>query len=104
MSLMQMLKGHDWYYAYSDDHRYWTAGRKSEADIRARLSKTDCPYTLKELRMAVQNMIVERFSEETPGEWYPNPRKYSSTAPVSRSDLIHEADQVQILGWIESQK
>lgn len=22
-------KGHDWYYNYSDDHRFWIAGQKS---------------------------------------------------------------------------
>jgi len=25
----KLLKSHDWYYAYSDDHRYWTAGCES---------------------------------------------------------------------------
>lgn len=29
----QMLKNHDWYYMYSDDHRYWTKGRQERAEI-----------------------------------------------------------------------
>jgi len=27
--LEEHLKNHDWYYTYSDDHRYWTAGCES---------------------------------------------------------------------------
>ncbi len=29
LELEELLKHHDWYYAMSDDHRYYTAGRKS---------------------------------------------------------------------------
>ncbi len=104
MSLMKMLKNHDWFYGYSDDHRYWTAGVESEKKIKSRLSETNCPYSMKQLRMAVNDMILENFAEETPGEWYRQPRKYKSIAPVYRSDLIFKADQVQILAWIEAQK
>ena len=28
------LKNHDWYYAYSDDHRSYSAGRRNEALLR----------------------------------------------------------------------
>lgn len=28
-----MLKHHDWYYHFSDDHRWYTAGRKQWTDI-----------------------------------------------------------------------
>ena len=33
--LRKMLETHDWYYDYSDDHRYWTRGRDEARDIRA---------------------------------------------------------------------
>lgn len=29
-----MLTQHDWYYAYSDDHRVWSAGIKAEKRIQ----------------------------------------------------------------------
>lgn len=29
----QKCKYHDWYYAYSDDHRYWMAGEKSIKEL-----------------------------------------------------------------------
>ena len=53
--------------------------------------------------MAVQVMVVEDFKEEEPGCWYRQPRKYKNIASVSRKDLMHRADQVQVLAWIESQ-
>jgi hypothetical protein len=53
--------------------------------------------------MAVQEMVVEDFAEETPGNWYRQPKVYKNVAPVKRSQLLHRADQVQILAWIESQ-
>ena len=29
------LAAHDWYYAFSDDHRVWLRGTKQEDDLRA---------------------------------------------------------------------
>lgn len=31
VDLEKRLKDHDWYYAYSDDHRVWMSGEKSRA-------------------------------------------------------------------------
>lgn len=31
----QLLSRHDWYYAYSDDHRVWKAGNESQQRIEA---------------------------------------------------------------------
>lgn len=33
--LVRLLDDHDWYYHYSDDHRYWVAGERSIVRIRA---------------------------------------------------------------------
>lgn len=104
LTLMQRLERHDWYYGYSDDHRAWTAGRKEEQKLNGLISDLCCPYTLPQLRMAVHNMVVEEFVEEAPGEWYRQPHKYKNVAPTGRPDLMHRADQVQVLGWIEQQE
>jgi uncharacterized ParB-like nuclease family protein len=32
---IKMLKGHDWYYQFSDDHRYWSAGNSQRKAIQA---------------------------------------------------------------------
>ena len=104
ISLMERLKRHDWYYAYSDDHRVWKAGLNEERKLKGLVADLHCPYTLAQLRMAVQNMVVEDFVEESPGEWYRHPRKYKNVAPTGRPDLMHRADQVQVLAWIEQQE
>jgi hypothetical protein len=101
--LMEQLKRHDWYYAYSDDHRVYTAGSSESQRISHKLKNLSCPYSMGQLRMAIHNMVVEEFTEEKPGEWYRHPRKYENMAPSTREDLLHRADQVQILAWIEYQ-
>ena len=101
---MNLLKNFDWYYAYSDDHSVWKRGRDREGMLRSTLERIGCPYSMSQLRMAVHEMVVEDFAEEEPNEWYRQPRIYKSTAPVQRKDLMHRADQVQILAWIEQQE
>ena len=32
--LERLLKSHDWYYQYSDDHSVWQRGRDQEGEIR----------------------------------------------------------------------
>jgi len=33
-TLESLLKTHDWFYQYSDDHRVWKKGRDQEDEIR----------------------------------------------------------------------
>jgi len=33
LKLEEQLKSHDWFYEYSDDHRYWAAGLKEKIEI-----------------------------------------------------------------------
>ena len=94
------LKGHDWFYAYSDDHRYYTAGRRSETQLREIHKGFECPYSLATLRLWAHNMILENFIEESPGEWYPNPRRYKSIAPSKREELITQAYHDEITQWM----
>ena len=102
-TLLETLRNHDWYYMYSDDHRVWDRGRVRHLELRKRVERLNCPWTLDELRRAVQEMIFEDFAEEEPGKWYRQPRKYKNIAPTQRDELMHRADQVQILAWIENQ-
>jgi len=103
MSLYSQLKNHDWYYGYSDDHRVWKRGLTAQNKLTATLQHLNCPYGISDLRKAVQEMVVEEFVEENPDCWYRYPRKSRNIAPVKREDLLHRADQVQILAWIELQ-
>ena len=37
-TLESLLKTHDWYYRYSDDHRVWSKGREQADEIQRQLS------------------------------------------------------------------
>ena len=97
------LRRHDWYYAYSDDHRYWTRGRDQAAALNASHSALECPFDMATLRKWAHDMIIDRFAEETPGQWYPNPRKYKSTAPTSRDGLITHEEYSEVSQWMEEE-
>ena len=101
-SLMEQLRNHDWYYSYSDDHRVWKRGQANAKRLQALLADFRCPYSMNDLRKAVQEMVFEDFVEED-GYWYRQPRKYKNVAGTRREDLMYRADQVQILAWIEAQ-
>lgn len=102
-TLYNQLAAHDWYFGYSDDHRVWKRGQAAQNHLRKLLENLECPFRMQDLRMAVQEMVVDLFEEEKPGHWYRKPHTYKNVAPVKRTDLLLRADQVQILAWIENQ-
>ena len=101
-SLMERLQKHDWYYEYSDDHRVWKRGRNDTKKLRALLADLRCPYEMDTLRRAVFGVVFEDYEEED-GFWYRTPRMHKNIAGIRREELMHRADQVQILAWIETQ-
>jgi len=51
---LKLLETHDWFYMYSDDHRYYTKGSDESARIQA-IMKDD-----KELQEVYKNYVEER--------------------------------------------
>lgn len=102
-TLLEMLRNHDWYYHYSDDHRVWKRGQERHRNLMLTVESLECPHNLAELRRAVQEFVLEDFIEDEPGKWYRKSREYKNVAPTSRKELMHRADQVQIMAWIEAQ-
>lgn len=52
VQLEELLKNHDWYYNMSDDHRYYTAGRKESQKIQQtieKLNNNNCSVMAQEL-------------------------------------------------------
>ena len=94
------LRQHDWYYGYSDDHRVWTRGRNQMQALRTAHEDLECPFTMADLNTWAHNMILEDFAEETPGEWYRQPRKYKCIAPTQRKDLMTRAFHDEITQWM----
>ena len=94
------LKRHDWYYAYSDDARVWRQGSSQSAALVRACSHLECPYKMLTLQKWAHNMIIEKFAEESPGEWYRQPRVHKSVAPCKREDLITQELHDQITQWM----
>ena len=94
------LKNHDWYYQYSDDSRSYRRGQDQRHQLSKMHTSLDCPFAMTELRKWAHNMIVDRFLEEEPGQWYPNPRKYKCIAACSRDDLMTRAEHDEISQWM----
>lgn len=95
------LKGHDWYYNYSDDHNVWERGKRQLQNIVALYDSTNCPFDLVELRMWANGMIIGPFVEEGPDEWYLQPRKYKCTASVKKAELLTTERNQEIEAWFE---
>ena len=57
-----MLRGHDWCYNYSDDHRYYTRGRQQRDAIER---------AIKELtEQGLREQAVELFNELSPDDFH----------------------------------
>ncbi len=96
------LKGHDWYHRYSDDSRYYRAGVAERRELNSLRDELNCPFDMDELFKWSHNMIVEQFAEETPGEWFRQPRKFKCVAPCSRFELITQSEWDAIMNWLDN--
>ncbi len=54
-TLWTRLAQHDWFYMFSDDHRYWSAGFFSSQRLQDELDELRCPYPMEHLRQTVQD-------------------------------------------------
>ena len=94
------LKGHDWSYGYSDDHRVWTRGRDASRVLRVTHEELGCPFDMGLLNKWAHNMILEKFEEMEPGKWWRVPRKYSCISETKREELITQAAHDEITQWM----
>tara|TARA_B100000287_G_C20263679_1_gene635068 strand:+ start:56 stop:382 length:327 start_codon:yes stop_codon:yes gene_type:complete len=97
------LKGHDWYYAYSDDHSYWSRGVSQARSLNIMHNSLNCPYSMSKLQSWVFNMTKDTFAEEEPGKWYRIPReKYA--ASVQERELLTAEEYSEISEWFKKNK
>ena len=97
-----LVKHHDWYYAYSDDHNVWVRGSKSLAALQKAHSELACPFSMRTLSRWVANMILEEFVEEEPNKYWRQPRQ-TYVAPATRDDLIFRAEWNQVESWMNQE-
>ena len=97
------LRGHDWYYAYSDDNSYWSRGVSQARSLNIMHNKLSCPYSMGKLQSWVFKMTKDTFSEDKPGEWYRKPReKYA--APTQEKDLLSREEYNDISDWFKKNR
>lgn len=104
----KMLRKHDWSFQYSDDNRYWRAGRESLAKLQKEHARLNCPFHLGDnlcggLYAWVCDFVVEKFYELEDGKWYRTGCKYGPKviAPLRRKDLLTQAEFDAITKWME---
>jgi hypothetical protein len=94
------LEAHDWYYDYSDDHNAWNRGKRQLQSLKLLHSSTYCPFDISQLRKWATGMVIDRFSEEEPGQWYQQPRgEYASS--VTYTDLLSTKESQEIESWFK---
>ena len=99
--LIKRLKSHDWYHAYSDDHRVWRAGSNSQRKLTQELSSLKCPHAFWDIHKALFGMILEDFEEDDKGGWYRKGNRPKYVAPARKEDLITRAHADTIVSWLE---
>ena len=96
--LAQMLRGHDWYYAMSDDSRYYHAGRQTRDEIHILITRLQCPFSLSDLRGWALEFTTERF--DPPGDnGYCHSKQ--GNAYIHHSALISPEQCERISAWLE---
>ena len=91
------LRGHDWWYMMSDDHRYYRAGEMSLSGLRDKIRRLDCPWTLGELRAWALGMTSDLYGPEVDGFCPRLDRRGSARA----SQLIPRILADEINHWME---
>lgn len=64
--LEQRLKSHDWWYQYSDDHRYWVRGGQEWKEIRELVAQINDAGLEKEAETIWKKTAPDDFKT-----WYP---------------------------------
>ena len=90
--LKTSLQAHDWYYGYSDDHRYWSAGQNQKARIQALFNVLSPPFELMQLRAWALRLVQGELVQGIDGHW-----RKGNSASVSTAETI----TAQMAGEIE---
>lgn len=62
----KLCKNHDLTYEYSDDHRYWTKGNQTLAEVQAKAKELD-----REVAVRIWNEVVDqKIVEGRRDQWY----------------------------------
>ena len=72
LDFSKKIQKHDWFYAYSDDNRWFTAGQLERKEINHLQAVLGCPFSLDKLFKWANRMIIEEFLEESKSHGWPS--------------------------------
>ena len=104
-TLLERLRGFDWYYGYSDDHRVWKRGKKNMASLCADLKALNCPHDISDLRRVAHEQVDDLYQCYEDGGYYKPAlkTKWSCVASTKPDDMVTRLKYNEILDWIEAQ-
>lgn len=70
--LRQLLKNHDWYYNYSDDHAVWKRGEARSIEIREQITICQDLGYEDEARKMWQTYSNDSYTEDDRASWNQN--------------------------------
>lgn len=93
--LKSRLQAHDWYYGYSDDHRYWSAGQNQKEHIHNLYNQLMPPFELVQLRAWALHLVQGELVQGIDGHW-----RKGNSASVSTAETITPDTFDRIEKWL----
>jgi hypothetical protein len=105
----QKLKNHDWTFEYSDDVRYWRAGRRQLDFLQRAHNALECPFDFRTLQSWAYSFILEDFEyreDENPRKtgYFRKQCRYQNIAPMQRNELITREKFNEIEDWMNEEQ
>ena len=99
-----MLANHDWYYAFSDDHRVYNRGRESYYALMDAARALKCPWTLFKMQKYISGLVVTNYyqPDTSKNEWYHNSTTNTRwSIGITEDMLLSEEEYNKINSWIK---
>lgn len=103
-AFQEMLNSHDWYYAFSDDHRVYNRGRDSYCKMMDTAKALDCPWPLRIMGNYVNGKVISKYFQPDPSKdfWYHESVTDTKWAmSLQKIDLLSQEDYNKINSWIK---
>lgn len=97
---------HDWYYAFSDDHRAYNRGRDSYYGLMDAAKALDCPWPLRVMGDYINGKVISKYFQPDPqqDQWYHQSVTDTRWAmSLQKIDLLSQEDYIKIESWFKEQ-
>lgn len=98
----EMLGNHDWYYAFSDDHRVYSTGRESYYALMDAAKAINCPWPLSVMQNYINGLTITKYYQPDPtkDEWYHHTVTNTRwSMGVTKDMLLTQEEYSKIQSW-----